>query len=55
MKLKQITPYKYVIKVANYTQYYNNNKMLQVKWSGPIKESIFVDLISGKILKRMKG
>lgn len=52
MKLRQITPYKYIIKVANFTQYYNKNKMLQINWT--THDKTLVDLVSGKIIKRIK-
>jgi len=54
MKLTQITPYKYIVKVGEYTQYYNNNKMLQTRWFENNKSSFLLDLASGKILKRIK-
>lgn len=49
MKIKHITPNKYIVKVLNYTQYYNKDKMLQVKWQDGKKISKLVDLVSGKI------
>lgn len=51
MKLTQINPHKYIVKVGNYTQYYYRDKMLQVnKKSGSKK---FVDLLTNKIIKKI--
>ena len=53
MKLTQINPHKYIVKVGNYTQYYYKNKMLQVnKKSGNKK---FVDLVNNQVIKRLWG
>ena len=54
MKLTQITPYKYIVKVGEYTQYYLNNKMLQVKWGKNCKTSTLVDLASNRVIKKGK-
>ena len=50
MKLTQITPYKYIVKVGEYTQYYNNNKMLQTRWFENNKISTVVDLAKNKVV-----